>query len=147
MANPEQAQQAIMHLDRAKLWGKPIRVVPSKHNQIQMPKEDSDAGLTKDFTNSQHHRFKRSNNKNYIFPPTSVLHLYNVNVLEEDEIKNMFSQYGTVQNFKFFNNDRKMALVEMTNEEEATHALMGLHNYQLGDSLHLRVSFSKSSIN
>lgn len=37
-----------------------------------------DAGLTKDYVNSPHHRFKRQSNKNYIFPPTAVLHLYNV---------------------------------------------------------------------
>jgi len=146
MADPTQAQQAIIHLDRAKLWGKQLRVVPSKHQMIQMPKEDSDAGLTKDFVNSPHHRFKRASSKNYIFPPTAVLHLYNVNVLEEDEIKSMFGQYGTVIAFKFFNNDRKMALIEMSTVEESTHALMGLHNYRIGDSLHMRVSFSKSTI-
>jgi RNA recognition motif-containing protein len=70
-----------------------------------------------------------------------------VNTLEEDDIRNMFSQYGTIKAFKFFNNDRKMALIELSSTEEATLALMGLHNYQVGDSLHLRVSFSKSTIN
>ncbi|BFY99421.1 hypothetical protein BsWGS_02466 [Bradybaena similaris] len=147
MADPSQAQQAITFLDKARLWGKQLRVAPSKHQLIQMPKDgQSDAGLTKDYVNSHHHRFKRSSSKNYIFPPTSVLHLYNVATLEEDDIRSLFSQYGTVKGFKFFNNDRKMALIEMDTVEEATLALIGLHNYQVEDNLHMRVSFSRSTI-
>ncbi|KAH9499924.1 Polypyrimidine tract-binding protein 3 [Bulinus truncatus] len=147
MADPSQAQQAITYLDKARLWGKQLRVAPSKHQLIQMPKDgQSDAGLTKDFVNSPHHRFKRLGSKNYIFPPTSVLHLYNVATLEEDDIRNLFSEFGTVKAFKFFNNDRKMALIEMSTVEEATLALIGLHNNQVGDNLHLRVSFSRSTI-
>jgi len=148
MADPSQAQQAITNLDKAEVWGKTLRVAQSIHQLIQMPKEgQSDAGLTRDFVNSPHHRFKkRQGSKAYIFPPTAVLHLYNVNTLEEDDIRNMFSQYGAVKGFKFFNNDRKMALIEMFTVEEATLALMGLHNYQVSESLHLRVSFSKSTI-
>lgn len=148
MAEPQQAQQAISYLDKAKLWGKVLRVAQSKHQVIQMPKDGQtqDSNLTKDFVNSPHHRFKRQSSKNYIFPPTAVLHLYNVNTLEEDEIRSMFSQYGSVQQFKFFNTDKKMALIQMSSTEESTLALMSLHNYQVGDNLHMRVSFSKSVI-
>jgi hypothetical protein len=37
-------------------------------------------GLTKDFTNSPLHRFKKPGSKNYnnIFPPGNVLHLSNI---------------------------------------------------------------------
>ncbi len=37
-------------------------------------------GLTKDFTNSPLHRFKKPGSKNYnnIFPPGTVLHLSNI---------------------------------------------------------------------
>ncbi|CAL1535572.1 unnamed protein product [Lymnaea stagnalis] len=147
MADPSQAQQAVTYLDKARVWGKQLRVAPSKHQLIQMPKDgQSDAGLTKDFVNSPHHRFRRTGSKNYIFPPTAVLHLYNVATLEEDDIRNLFLQYGEVKGFKFFNNDRKMALIEMSSVEDATLALIGLHNYQVGDNLHLRVSFSRSTI-
>ncbi|XP_059146841.1 polypyrimidine tract-binding protein 3-like isoform X2 [Physella acuta] len=147
MADPSQAQQAVTYLDKARVWGKQLRVAPSKHQLIQMPKDgQSDAGLTKDFVNSPHHRFKRMGSKNYIFPPTAVLHLYNVATLEESDIRSLFSQYGSVKAFKFFNNDRKMALIEMSTVEEATLSLIGLHNYQVGDNLHLRVSFSRSTI-
>jgi len=39
-----------------------------------------DAGLTKDYTNSPLHRFKKPNSKNYhnIFPPSATLHLSNI---------------------------------------------------------------------
>ncbi|RUS84713.1 hypothetical protein EGW08_007541 [Elysia chlorotica] len=147
MADPSQALQAITYLDKARVWGKQLRVASSKHQLIQMPKDgQSDAGLTKDYVTNPHHRFKRMGSKNYIFPPTAVLHLYNVATLEEEDIRSMFSQYGTVKGFKFFNNDRKMALLEMSSVEEATLSLIGLHNYQVGDNLHLRVSFSRSTI-
>lgn len=148
MADSIQARQAIEHLDKAKVWGRSLRLTPSKHDQIQMPRDaKTDAGLTKDFEDSPHHRFKRnSSSKNYIFSPTTVLHLYNVHVLEEDDVRQLFSQYGDIKGFKFFNNDKKMGLIEMRTTEDATHALMGLHNYEVGDNLHLRVSFSKSSL-
>ncbi|RUS73289.1 hypothetical protein EGW08_018938 [Elysia chlorotica] len=147
MADSSQAMQAITYLDKVRVWGKQLRVGSSKHQMIQLPKEgQSDSGLTKDFMNSPHHRFRRSGSKKYIIPPTAVLHLYYVASLEEDDIRRMFSQYGTVKGFKFFPNDRKMALIEMSTVEEATLSLMGLHNYQVGDNLHLRVSFSRSTI-
>lgn len=39
-----------------------------------------DAGLTKDYTNSPLHRFKKPHSKNYnnIFPPSTTLHLSNI---------------------------------------------------------------------
>ena len=41
-------------------------------------------GLTKDFTNSPLHRFKKPGSKNYnnIFPPGTVLHLSNIPYVE-----------------------------------------------------------------
>lgn len=69
------------HLDKLKLYGKQVRVMPSKHQGVQMPKEGQpDAGLTKDFVNSSLHRFKKPGSKNYqnIYPPSSTLHLSNI---------------------------------------------------------------------
>ena len=150
MAEPHQAQLAIAHLDKVKVWSKPIRVTQSKHAVVQMPKEGQpDAGLTKDFTNSQLHRFKRPGSKNCqnIFPPSVVLHLSNIppNVTEE-ELKEAFERHGTVAAFKFFPKDRKMALIQMESPEESVMALIAMHNYPLSESNHLRVSFSKSTI-
>ena len=101
-------------------------------------------GLTKDFTNSPLHRFKKPGSKNYnnIHPPGNVLHLSNIpyvliHVLParflrsvfrsettEDEIRNIFSQYGTIKRFKFFEKDHKMALIEMDTIEETIAALI-----------------------
>uniref|UniRef100_A0A2C9K9Y6 RRM domain-containing protein n=3 Tax=Biomphalaria TaxID=6525 RepID=A0A2C9K9Y6_BIOGL len=150
MADPHQAQLAITYLDKARVWGKQIRVAQSKHQLVQMPKEgQSDAGLTKDYVNSPLHRFKRPGSKNCqnIFPPSQVLHLSNIPAhVTEDNLTTWFSEHGAVKAFKFFPKDRKMALIQMNTVEEAIHALIAMHNYQMGESCHLRVSFSKSTI-
>ena len=70
------------------MWGKPIRVASSKHSSVQMPKEGQpDAGLTKDYSQSPLHRFKKPGSKNYlnIYPPSPTLHLSNIppNITEE----------------------------------------------------------------
>ncbi|XP_014671651.1 PREDICTED: polypyrimidine tract-binding protein 1-like [Priapulus caudatus] len=152
MADAQQAQLALAHLDKLKLYGKVIRVAASKHQAVQMPKEGQpDAGLTKDYGSSPLHRFKKPGSKNYqnIFAPSVTLHLSNIppNITEE-EICEAFSDKsgGTVKAFKFFPKDRKMALIQMGSLDEAVSALIAMHNYQLGDSNHLRVSFSKSTI-
>ncbi|GFS25656.1 polypyrimidine tract-binding protein 2 [Elysia marginata] len=149
MADPHQAQLAITYLDKARVWGKQIRVAQSKHQVVQMPKEgQSDACLTKDFVNSPLHRFKRPGSKNCqnIFPPSQVLHLSNIPAhVTEENLTTWFTDHGTVKAFKFFPKDRKMALLQMSTVEEAIHALIAMHNYQMGESCHLRVSFSKST--
>ena len=139
------------HLDKVKLWGKAIRVMPSKHTTVQLPKDGQpDAGLTKDYGNSNLHRFKKPGSKNYsnIYPPSSTLHLSNIpSTIEEADLRTAFMNIGlNVQAFKFFPKDRKMALVQLTNVDEAIKALVNLHNYQLSETSHLRVSFSKSTI-
>jgi len=115
-----------------------------------MPKEGQpDAGLTKDYTVSPLHRFKKPNSKNHhnIFAPSATLHLSNIpSNVTEDQLKEAFVEHGTVVAFKFFQKDRKMALIQMSTVEEAVHALIALHNYELGNSHHLRVSFTKSII-
>eukprot|EP00057_Strongylocentrotus_purpuratus_P000410 XP_001176080.1 PREDICTED: polypyrimidine tract-binding protein 1 isoform X11 [Strongylocentrotus purpuratus] len=150
MSDPNQSQLAMKHLSGVKLYGKQIRVTASKHQMVQLPKEGQpDAGLTKDFSTSPLHRFKKPGSKNFlnIYPPSSTLHLSNIPpTVDEETLKEAFSQHGTVANFKFFPKDRKMALLQMGSVEEAIHALIAMHNYQLAESNHLRVSFSKAQI-
>jgi len=151
MSEPQQALLAMNHLDKTKLWGKAIRVMPSKHTTVQLPKDGQpDAGLTKDYGNSNLHRFKKPGSKNYsnIYPPSSTLHLSNIpTTIEEPDLRAAFGNIGLhVQAFKFFPKDRKMALVQLANVDEAIIALVKLHNYQLSETSHLRVSFSKSTI-
>ncbi|KAG5272288.1 hypothetical protein AALO_G00163750 [Alosa alosa] len=65
----------------------------------------------------------------------------------DDILKDLFGGSGyTVKAFKFFQKDRKMALIQLGSVEEAIQALIDLHNHDLGENHHLRVSFSKSTI-
>jgi polypyrimidine tract-binding protein 2 len=67
--------------------------------------------------------------------------------VEEEDLRKAFQAINlSVQAFKFFPKDRKMALVQLPNVDEAITALVKLHNYQLSETSHLRVSFSKSTI-
>ncbi|KAK4815611.1 hypothetical protein QYF61_004826 [Mycteria americana] len=118
---------------------------------VQLPREgQEDQGLTKDYSNSPFHRFKKPGSKNYqnIFPPSATLHLSNIpSSVTVDDLKNLFTRTGsTVKAFRFFQKDCKMALIQLGSVEEAVQALIELHNHDLGENHHLRVSFSKSTI-
>lgn len=58
----------------------------------------------------------------------------------------MFVFFLFVSFFSTFSKDRKMALLQLGSVEEAVLALIKMHNFQLSESNHLRVSFSKSNI-
>ncbi|XP_060751381.1 polypyrimidine tract-binding protein 3 isoform X1 [Tachysurus vachellii] len=151
MADATQAQLAMSHLNGQRLYGRVMRVTISKHQTVQLPREgQEDQGLTKDFSGSPLHRFKKPGSKNFqnIFPPSATLHLSNIPPsIADDMLKDLFSSTGyTVKAFKFFQKDRKMALIQLGSVEEAIQALIDLHNYDLGENHHLRVSFSKSTI-
>ncbi|KAI2659413.1 Polypyrimidine tract-binding protein 1 [Labeo rohita] len=148
MSDGTQAQLAMSHLNGQKLYGRPLRITLSKHTTVQMPREGhEDQGLTKDYSSSPLHRFKKPGSKNYsnIFPPSSTLHLSNIPpAVVEDDLKMLFASNGAlVKNFKFFQKDRKMALIQMGSVEEAIESLIQFHNHDLGENHHLRVSFSK----
>uniref|UniRef100_A0A8C6UC31 Polypyrimidine tract binding protein 2 n=1 Tax=Neogobius melanostomus TaxID=47308 RepID=A0A8C6UC31_9GOBI len=150
LCDGSQAQLAMSHLNGLKMNGKVIRVTMSKHQSVALPRDSlDDHGLTKDFTNSPLHRFKKPGSKNFqnIFPPSATLHISNIpQDMTEEDLRLLFSNTGgTVKAFKFFQ-DHKMALIQMSTVEEATQALIELHNYSLGGSQYLRVSFSKSTI-
>lgn len=50
MADGNQSQLAMNHLNGQKMYGKIIRVTLSKHQTVQLPREGlDDQGLTKDF--------------------------------------------------------------------------------------------------
>ncbi|XP_030049301.1 polypyrimidine tract-binding protein 3-like [Microcaecilia unicolor] len=151
MADATQAQLAMNHLNGQRLHGRVIRVALSKHQTVQLPREGhEDQGLTKDYSNSPLHRFKKPGSKNFlnIFPPSATLHLSNIPPsVTENDLQSLFENSGsTVKAFKFFQKDRKMALIQLGSVEEAILALIDLHNTELGESQHLRVSFSKSTI-
>ncbi|GAB0205921.1 polypyrimidine tract-binding protein 3 isoform X2 [Grus americana] len=151
MADATQAQLAMSHLNGQKIYGKVLRATLSKHQVVQLPREgQEDQGLTKDYSNSPLHRFKKPGSRNFqnIFPPSATLHLSNIPPsVTVDDLKKLFANTGsTVKAFRFFQKDCKMALIQLSSVEEAVHALIELHNYDLGENHHLRVSFSKSTI-
>jgi polypyrimidine tract-binding protein 1 len=150
-SEPQQAQLAIQHLDKMRWHDKVIRVTASKHTNVQMPKEGQpDAGLTRDYTNSPLHRFKKPGSKNYmnIYPPSSTLHLSNIppNITEEFLLEAFQEKGFVVKELKFFQRDHKMALAQLEDVESSINALVEMHNYKLADNAHLRVSFSKKGL-
>ncbi|XP_062268387.1 polypyrimidine tract-binding protein 3 [Platichthys flesus] len=153
MSDGTQAQLAMSHLNGQRLHGNVIRVTLSKHPVVQLPRGGAgqeEQTLTRDFAGSALHRFKKPGSKNFnnIFPPSATLHLSNIpSSVSEDVLKDLFSSSGfTVKAFKFFQKDRKMALMQLASVEEAIEALIALHDHQLDHNQHLRVSFSKSTI-
>ncbi|XP_068278298.1 polypyrimidine tract-binding protein 3 isoform X2 [Nyctibius grandis] len=151
MADATQAQLAISNLNGQMLYGRVLRATLSKHQTVQLPREGQDnQALTKDYSNSPLHRFKKPGSKNFqnIFPPSATLHLSNIPPSATvDDLKNLFTSTGsTVKAFRFFLKDCKMALIQLGSVEEAVHALIELHDHDLGENHHLRVSFSKSTI-
>lgn len=127
-----------------------MRVSRSKHDNVNMPKaEDEGKELTKEYSNSPLHRFKKPGSKNFqnIFPPVRTLHLSNIpESVSEEELQEMFSEHGTISNFRFFPKDRRMALMQLNTIEEALICLIKLHNKKLNESSHLRVSFAKNEM-
>uniref|UniRef100_A0A3B5KJM5 Polypyrimidine tract binding protein 3 n=1 Tax=Xiphophorus couchianus TaxID=32473 RepID=A0A3B5KJM5_9TELE len=153
MSDATQAQLAMSHLNGQRLHGNVIRVTLSKHPVVQLPRGAAgpeEQTLTQDFSGSALHRFKKPGSKNFnnIFPPSATLHLSNIpSSVGEDSLKDLFSSRGfAVKAFKFFQKDRKMALLQLASVEEAVEALITLHDQELDHNQHLRVSFSKSTI-
>ncbi|NXW24734.1 PTBP3 protein, partial [Circaetus pectoralis] len=151
MADAFQAQLAISYLNGLTLYGKVLHASLSKYQAVQLPHEgQQDQGLTKDYSNSPLHRFKKPGSKNFqnIFPPSATLHLSNIPPsVTVDDLKNLFASTGsTVKAFKFFQHNYKMALIQLGSVEEAVQALIALHNHDFGENHHLRVSFTKSTI-
>lgn len=141
----EQALNAVSKMDKVKLFDKVISVGMSKFPEIQIPIKN-DGGLAKDYSTSPLHRFKKPGSKNFfnIFAPNLTLHLSNISqVTSQDQIQELFTKHGTVNNFKWISKEgNKMALIELSSLEEAVLALIDLHNYQLNGS-YLRVNFAK----
>uniref|UniRef100_A0A9J7XPB5 Polypyrimidine tract-binding protein 1 n=1 Tax=Cyprinus carpio carpio TaxID=630221 RepID=A0A9J7XPB5_CYPCA len=128
-----------------------VKILFNKKENALLPREGhEDQGLTKDYSNSPLHRFKKPGSKNYsnIFPPSSTLHLSNIPPsVTEEHLRGLFLSSGSVvKAFKFFQKDRKMALIQLGSVEEAIESLIKFHNHDLGENHHLRVSFSKSTI-
>ncbi|NWS74820.1 PTBP3 protein, partial [Crotophaga sulcirostris] len=150
MADAFQALKAISHLNGQKLYGSIMNVTLSKYQTVQLPREGQTHSLTKDYSNSPLHRFKKPGSKSFqnIFPPSATLHLSNIPPsVTADSLKDLFTSTGsTVKAFKFFQKGFKMALIQLGSVEEAFHALIELHNRDLGEKHRLQISFAKYEV-
>lgn len=149
-ADASQSSTALQNLNNMTMYGQEMRVSRSKHDTVNMPKsEDEGKELTKDYTNSPLHRFKKPGSKNFqnIFPPIRTLHLSNIpESVTEEEIQEFFNEHGTISNFRFFPKDRRMALIQLASVEESIICLIKLHNRKMNETSHLRVSFAKTEM-
>ncbi|XP_061873808.1 polypyrimidine tract-binding protein 3 isoform X1 [Colius striatus] len=151
MADATQAQLAITYLNGQKLHGRFLRTAFSKHHTIQLPRDgQEDQGLTKDYSNSPLHRFKKPGSQNFrnIFPPSATLHLSNIPPsVTVDYLKDLFASRGAaVRAFRFLEKHCKTALIQLGSVEEAVEALIDLHSHDLGENRYLQISFSKSTV-
>lgn len=149
MTEPWMVNMARQFLDRITVYGKQLRVSPSKHKEVEQTKKaDSEgADLTQDFTDlNPAHRYKKQNSKNSsnIFAPSACLHIANIgDNAAEAEVQGPFEKYGSVAEFKFFHDSRKMAHITMSSVDEAIVALVNLHNYKICGKF-IRLSFAKT---
>uniref|UniRef100_A0A1I8FSU4 Polypyrimidine tract binding protein 3 n=1 Tax=Macrostomum lignano TaxID=282301 RepID=A0A1I8FSU4_9PLAT len=148
-----QAQQALQNLNGVRLFGRPLKIAFSRHARSRCQRRGADAGLTKIFTNSPLHRFKKPHSKNFqnIFPPSQILHLSNIPLeVPEEKIKAIFEDFGfNVVAIKFFQKEKKMALVQMPTVEDSVIALIVSAHYFPSATLvlvHSSYMFSSHSI-
>lgn len=98
--DPKQASDALKFLNSKKLYGKELKIKPSKFPKVNMPKQGADThNLTKEYSNSSLHRFRKVGSKNYhnVYEPCDVLHLSNIpEGKKEEDLRAIFSKHGTV---------------------------------------------------
>ncbi|KAF5402433.1 Regulator of differentiation 1 [Paragonimus heterotremus] len=149
-SDSQQALTALQFLSGQRLWDKCMKIAVSRHNVVQLPRDEAENHLTKDYSTSLLHRFRKPNSKNFmnIYPPSHILHLSNIPPsINEEDIRILFASKGfEVTGFRFMQKDKKMALVQLDSIDTAIQALIELHNSQLTENSHLRISFSKSAI-
>jgi len=158
-AAPSHAESAVKHLLGCPMYDNELHVIISKHAGIATSGKDSE-DLTKDFStvDPRDHRFaghsgdpKSEKALSQACPPSAVLHLANIAAtMSVDEIRNMFTAFGTIVNFKQLpqkpDQKRVMYLLELSSPKEAVIALLNLHSFVLPDGNKLKVSFTKSTI-
>jgi hnRNP-L/PTB/hephaestus splicing factor len=141
-----QARHAVQFLNGCPLYGSQISVATSNNTEVQLPRSNIEDGqeLTKDFTGSELHRFRRKSfvNMKNVNGPSQVLHVANLHdSATEETLRDLFAQQFEVQAVEFFKQTRKMAYVCMASVGDAVAALIAMHNCNFG-GYPIRVSFS-----
>eukprot|EP00118_Oscarella_pearsei_P010295 m.62653 g.62653 ORF g.62653 m.62653 type:complete len:634 (+) comp35095_c0_seq1:207-2108(+) len=155
-ADPAQARLAIQCLNGVVLFTKKLHINISTHAIVQLPRDDHDSHLTQDYSQSNLHRYSRNGlDVRKIYAPSRTLHLSNFALSTPgEEVTELFTKAGyNVEKFQWYRakNDeknrqaaRKMALIQLASTDEATEALIMLHNYQFSDGYRMCVSFAKN---
>ena len=125
-----QAWAALTNLNRCPLLGKVLQVSWSHHPYLMAAGGEED-GLTQDFSNSDMHRFRKPESRNFdhIRPPGDTLHISCNIPLDPDQLHSLFWQYGAVQTCELFKTDNTRATIRMDSVASAVHALVALHGY------------------
>merc|ERR1712130_32467 len=149
--NHQQCQYAVEHLNHCNLFGQQIVVQHARMPEVNVPRDFNadEIQLTKDYSNSPLHRFRRKNfiNPKNVNSPSQVLHVANLyDGATEQELQALFrSQQQSEPIVEFFKSSRKMAYVCMASISDAIHALINLHGCKELGGYPLRVSFSHKS--
>lgn len=139
--NGEHASTALVNLNQFSMSGQELAINTSKHGGVAPPREGDSELLTKDYTDSPIHRFRKQGSRKNINAPAQVLHVSNLHdEASVQELTQLFSSVGSPE-VQFFSTNRKMAYVKMESPEQAATALMHFHNQQL-QGRYLRISFS-----
>ena len=147
-ANNHQAYVATLNLNRVNLYGKELVVRPSKHREVALPRPGAESmDMTKDYSDSPLHRFRRSGSKNAknICPPSPVLFISNLpDDATKDDVTNIFGE--SVLAVEFFKTNKNLAFIRMGSTEEAVAALIAHHNHKIRERF-IRISFSHKDPN
>lgn len=96
-ASSQSAQLAVQHLTGAPLFGNELVVQSSKHAEVKALKGELEGSeLTKDYSNSDGHRFKKMPfiNKNNLHSPSKVLFLANIHEsCTEQQLRDLFQVF------------------------------------------------------
>lgn len=147
LSNPQQSMKAKKFLDGIELYGSPLSISVSKHASITVPTGSNyePSNLTKDFSGSPMHRFKRSgsNNEKHVCAPSAGLHLSNLpQTVTPQEITDFFGEFKLVAEPRIFGNgSKKMAIITMASLADSMHALITMHGSDFQNN-QLRITFA-----
>jgi len=142
----EHSERAIKYLDNCELWGKHIKVSAWIYD---MPDSSPDRKCDyREYIDSplHRHKYRKPGLPNYIYAPSSTLHLSNMpSKMEEDDLKYLFGSYGRIKSIRFFPRSiealKSKAIIEMSTLHEGIMALINYHGKELSRNMHLRCNF------
>eukprot|EP00668_Euglena_longa_P031847 GGOE01041112.1.p1 GENE.GGOE01041112.1~~GGOE01041112.1.p1 ORF type:complete len:511 (+),score=179.61 GGOE01041112.1:53-1534(+) len=145
-ADRQCANQARVFLHGLDLYGKPMHITNSKNVSITAGAAEEAHLMASPATQRPSIYTGKT-----VVPPSSTLHISNIHPeVTEEQLTNLFSQYGALEAFEFFKTTTKMAKAQFGSIGAATAALLSLSFYTLqlpsGKACTLHLAFSKHPI-